>query len=313
VSTVPHLQAAIRAADLGIPEDNVIAEPVKRNTAGCLVYAAATLLARSGLEPDQITVAVLTADQRIPDTQVFLDTVRSACDAAEGHHALVTIGIQPSRPDTGFGYIETAENAEPVSGFSGRHPLYPVVRFHEKPSEDEAARYLDTGRFFWNSGMFFWRLSSFLSEFEHANPVFAQTARSVARAMQQQKTSEANELFAALPSTSIDYALMEGARNVLVVPGRFAWDDLGAWDALDRSFPQDHHGNVTVGDPVLIDSEDCIVYNAPGAAKIEVAAVGLDNVVIVVAEDAVLVVRKDQAQKVKQAVAELKRRGSSRI
>ena len=311
VATVPHLQAVLQSADLGIPVENVIAEPAKRNTAGCLAYAAATLLARFGVPPEEIAMAVLTADHRIPDTEAFLEAVRSAWAAAESLDSLVTIGIRPSRPDPGFGYIEIAENAEPVAGLAGGQPVFPVVRFHEKPPAEEAARYLAEGRYFWNSGMFFWRVSTFLEEFEHSRPEFAAAVRDLARGLTAGDARAVETRFAALPDISIDYALMEGARSVLVVPGQFAWDDIGSWDALDRGFSPDRHGNVCVGDPVLVDVEDCIVYNAVGREAVEVAVVGLRDVVVVVTRDAVLVMDKQRAQDVKKVVAELRRRGSS--
>jgi mannose-1-phosphate guanylyltransferase len=313
VATLPHLQATLREAGLDIPAENVIAEPAKRSTAGCLAYAAAVLLARFGVPPAELTMAVLTADQRIPDTEPFLDTVRAALDAAEHHDALVTIGIRPSRPDTGFGYIEIEENAEPVGEFTGKHPVYPVSRFREKPAADEAARYVASGRFFWNSGMFFWRISTFLEEFEHAKPEFAAAVPEIARALRAGDADAAAACFAALPEISIDYALMENARHVLVAPGRFAWDDIGAWDALERCFAADHHGNVCVGDPVLVETEDSIVYNAPGNAAMDVAVVGLKDVVVVATADAVLVMAKERAQDVKKVVAELRRRNSPRL
>lgn len=313
IVTGRHLVEPIQDADTGIPAENVIGEPCKRNTAGCLVYAAAFILARLDMDAGHVVMGVLTADHRIFDEQAFASTVRAAFDAAEHHDALVTVGIQPTRPETGYGYIETGAKAEPVSGVAGKCPVYPVLCFHEKPDAQTAEKYMLADGYYWNSGMFFWRLDAFVREFDHVNPAFARTCRQLTEALQAGEDDEASALFAALPDKSIDYALMEDARHVLVARGRFRWDDLGAWDSLERSLPADAWENVVVGDPVVVDSQNCIVYNAPGAERMAVGVVGLRDMVVVVSEDAVLVVPKDQAQRVKAVVEALRQRGASQI
>lgn len=313
IATGQHLQQAIRDANLGIPEANVIAEPSRRNTAGCLIYSAAHILAaHPDLSPEEVTMGVLTADHRIPDTNPFVETVRSALDAAETQNTLVTIGIQPVRPETAYGYIEVAANAASLNE-AGKCPLFPVVSFKEKPSPSAAAQYISTGRYFWNSGMFFWRLSTFQNEFGRANPVMAETLEDLTDAMMANDDTRANRIFDAMPNISIDYALMEKSGRVNVIPGNFLWDDLGAWDNLYRTFPQDNNGNVTYGEPVLIDCKDSVVYNAPGQKKMAVAAVGIEDIIVVVSEDAVLVMPKDRAQDVRKAVITLRDRGAAQL
>jgi mannose-1-phosphate guanylyltransferase len=313
VITSRHLVEPIRKAATGLPEENVIAEPCKRNTAGCLVYAAAHLVAKYGVAPEDITMAVVTADHQIPDHDLFLKRVETALEAADELRGLVTIGIKPSRVETGYGYIELPENAEPVMGHLAGRPVYRSVQFLEKPTPEEAEHYVESGRYLWNSGMFFWRISSFLAEFEHANPVFADAMLDLVGAMSDDRQADAERVFAELPDISIDYALLENARDVYVAPGRFQWDDVGAWDALARTLPADGRGNVTLGEPVLVESEDCIVYNAPGAERMAVAVVGCKDLIVVTTEDGVLVVPKDRAQDVKKAVAALKERGSTQL
>jgi len=313
VATGRHLEDAIRQAKLGIPDANVIAEPCKRNTAGCLCYAAAIMMSRFGCEASAITMGVLTSDHRIPDTASFAATAEAAFEAADVHDALVTIGIQPQRPDTGFGYIEIAEHAEPVAGVSADRPAYPVLQFREKPTLEEAETFLAAQRFFWNSGMFFWRISTFLSEFDHANQLFSRAVLQMTEAMRGCDQHQVESIFSALPDVSIDYALMEGARRVLVAPGRFFWEDLGAWNILDQTLPQDGMGNTIVGEPVLVDCENCIVYNAPGAENRAVAMVGVNDLIVVVSDDAILVVPKSRAQDVKAAVKVLKERGARQL
>lgn len=253
IATSQALQQAIIDADLGIPTNNIIAEPSRRNTAGCLIYAAASILAqRCELSPEEVTMGVLTADHRIPDTRPFVETVQAAMDAAENHNALVTIGIQPVRPETAYGYIETAPDSTPVSS-DNRFPVYTVSSFKEKPTVALASQYIATGRYFWNSGMFFWRLSTFQNEFARANPVLAETLEDLTDALMEKDMVRADRIFDAMPNISIDYALMEKSSHVQVIPGNFLWDDLGAWDSLYRTFPQDNNGNVSFGEPVVID------------------------------------------------------------
>ena len=313
VVTARHLVEPILAAGTGLVPGQIIGEPCRRNTAGCLVYATASILVALSAPPGDVVMGVLTADQLVHDPKTLHEALAAAFEAAERHPALVTVGIQPSRPETGYGYIETGVNAQPVGGTSGHVPVYPVRSFHEKPDADAAQRYLTQGGFYWNSGMFFWRVSVFLDECGHANPLYARACQEISTALSRGDQAGADALFARLPDKSIDYALLEGARHVLVVPGRFAWDDMGSWDALERSLPADVRGNVTVGDPVVIDTHDSIVVNGPGAKTMAVAVVGVRSLVVIVSADGVLVVPKDQAQRVKEAVEELRRRGATQV
>jgi len=312
VATSEILQPVIAAAELGLPAANIIAEPCKRNTSGCLAYAAATALHRHGGDPAKITMAVVTADHRICNADGFRTTISTALQAAECNDAIVTIGIVPSRAETGYGYIEMQPDAAPAPGTSSAAGAYNVRQFREKPDADTANAYMNAGHFFWNSGMFFWRLDTFINELKHATPPLAEATLAMAEAMQQNNPPRLREIFAGLDNISIDYALLEKARHVLVAPASFEWDDVGAWDALERAFPADANGNISVGNPVMIDSRNSIVYNAAGSSK-AVAVVGIDNLVVVVADDAVLVVPKDQAQNVKAAVEELKKRNSRQL
>lgn len=313
VVTGRHLQQPIQSANLGIPNENVLAEPCKRNTAGCLAYAAAVLTARLHVPPDKIVMGVVTADQQIRNVDGFRACLSVAMDAAERNDAVVTLGIQPSRPETGYGYIEMDQENGPLPGSSEELPVFPVVRFREKPDAVTAGRFLAAGRFLWNAGMFFWRISTFLAEFRHANPVYADAIDTMTRAADDSDEALLDQTFEALPNISIDYALLEHCRCTLAIPANFDWDDVGAWDALDRTFEADKDGNVLVGDPVALDCEGCIVYNEPGAKRCSVAVVGGQELVVVVSDDAVLVIPKSRAQQVKAAIKQLRERGSSHL
>lgn len=325
IATSLGLVEPIRQARTGVPDANVIGEPCKRNTAGCLAYAAAHALARFGddVAPSSISMAILTADHRIDNAEHFRATVEAALAAAETHGALTTIGVVPDRPETGFGYIEIAEGAESLikdedrGGGQGEAPewppVYPVARFREKPDLAAAREFIATGRFFWNAGMFFWRLDRFLDELSRTAPAHAEATRAMAEALRTGDAATVDKAFGELGDISIDYALMEQAGGVAMAKATFAWDDVGAWDALDRGYAHDTQGNVTVGDPILIDTRDCIVYNEPGAARMAVAVVGVEGLTVVVSADGVLIVPKERAQDVKKAVTELKKRGAGQL
>jgi mannose-1-phosphate guanylyltransferase len=314
IITGEPLQQAIQAADVGIPNDNVLAEPCKRNTTGALAWTAAALMARYGEDAKNIAMAVLTADHQIGEPEIFCRTVATALQAAHAENSLVTIGIAPRRPETGYGYIECQLDAVPMTGFdSEAPPVYPVQQFLEKPKTEIAEEFVASGRHYWNSGMFFWRISTFLESMQAGSPEIVEAVNSICELLSQQKFEQAEAVFASMQNISIDYALLEKAPSVLVVSGEFPWDDIGAWDAMDRLHTPDANNNIVIGEPVLIDSSNCIVYNEPGKERMAVSVIGAENLVVVVADDAVLVVPKDRAQEVRKAVDELNARSFSQI
>ena len=323
IATARHLVEPIRAARVGVPDENVIAEPCKRNTAGCLAYATARLLARyasaatppeSEVLQSRLSVAVLTSDQVVGDNDIFRATVDTALSAAHAEAALAVVGVVPTHPDTGYGYIQIPEDDTPLPAYGTDIAVFPVSAFHEKPDTERAQQYMDSGRFFWNSGMFFWTVSTFLSELQTATPELAQATLDMAQAMHAGNEAAVETRFEQLDNVPIDIALMEKARKVLVIKAAFPWDDVGTWPALDRTFDHDEAGNVVVGDPVALDCRECIVYvdRESGSDK-AVAVLGAEGLVVVVTDDAVLVAPKDRAQDIKHAVTALKERGSQQV
>ncbi len=306
VQTSTVLQEVVRQALPSIPPENILAEPCRRNTAGCLIWAAAVLKARYG--DADVSMAVVTADHRINEPDIFRLTVDRALTAAEDRAALVTIGIKPTRPDTGFGYVE-ADRETLKTGVAD------VRRFSEKPDRKTAEEFLNAGNFYWNSGMFFWKVSTFFAELSKARPEMHAVGLSIAEFVSNNDQSSAGAEFEKLESISIDYALMEKAKSVLMVPGTFSWDDVGAWDSLVRTRREnrDNDGNIAIGDPVLIDCKGSVVYNEAGSAAQAVAVIGMENIVVVTVDDAVLIVDKSRVQDVKKVVAELKRRGAGQV
>ena len=309
IITGRHLAGPIRAAVVGVPDANVLAEPCKRNTSGALAYATACLMAaHPDLSPESLSLAVMTADQRIEDSDLFCTTVDAALAAAEAQDALVVCGIVPTRPDTGFGYIQVAPDATPIGESGGGPAAVPVAAFHEKPDAERATAFVSSGRHFWNSGMFFWKASTFLDELSEARPELAQATRDMADALQAGDEAQAGRIFEGLEDVSIDYALMERARRVLMVRGEFPWQDVGSWPALHEG-----EGNLLVGSPVVHDVSDSIIYNAAGDERVAVGVAGVAGLVVVVTEDAVLVVPKERAQDVRHLVQALKDRRARQI
>ncbi len=308
LATVPHLVGPLAEAVPEVPAENILAEPLKRNTAGCLVWLAANLLARDPDARAKVSIAVITADHVIRPAADFRRTVCAALDTAESTGGLVTIGIRPDRPETGFGYIEMGDNTLPNEhGITVRS----VRQFREKPDLATATGYLESGQYLWNSGTFFWTLDGFLTELEAAAPNHYACVLAVADALARGATEAAEAAFAAIPSISIDYALMEKAQRVFVAEAAFEWDDVGSWDALDRSLSPDADSNVVQGDVIAIESRDNIVVSqVPGTV---VTVVGIEGLVVAVTADAVLIVPKSRAQDVKKVVETLKSRSDPRL
>ncbi len=312
VVTGEHLVDAIQTAGVGIAADNVVAEPCKRDTAGCLIFAAAHILARYGGDGSNVLMAVVTADHEIGEPHLFRSTIDASLHVAETQEALVTHGIVPTRPDTGFGYIE--ESSEPGEAFEvGGIRMAKAEAFHEKPNEEKAEDFIATGHYFWNSGMFFWRVDTFVNEMQLARPEMAEAIRAMAKSIGQQDKGTTRTLFEKLEGISIDYALMEHSQNVIVVRAEYPWDDVGSWPSLDRTRERDEQGNVGIGNPVILDSENTIVYNDLGEDAMSVSVIGVRDLVVVVSEDGILVVPKDKAMHVRDAVKELRARGSKHV
>ncbi len=301
IATNQLLQEVIRQGLPEVPPANVLAEPDRRNTAGCLTFAAAHLAARES-DPAQVSVAVLTADHAIGDPERFRDLVDTALERAETHAELVTMGIRPTRPETGYGYIEV--EGAPVIG-----RVQAVTAFHEKPDRPTAERFVAEGHL-WNSGMFFYRLDVFASALRAHLPAHADSWEAMTDTWRQALAGKVSEdqlgpSFMAMPNVSIDVGVFEKAANVSVLPADFPWDDVGAWDALARVRATDPQGNVTTGRPVVIDSHRCVVYDELSDGRV-VAVLGAKDLVVVATDDAILVCPKDQAQQVRAVVEHLK-------
>lgn len=273
---------------VGAPVPAILLEPVGRNTAPAIAAAALQAMA-GGADP---LLLVLPSDHVVRDVAGFQRAVREASSAAEAG-ALVTFGIVPDAPETGFGYIQ----AEAGDG------LRQVLRFVEKPDAATARSYLDAGGYYWNSGMFLFRASRYLEELARFRPDIVDAVRAAhATARHDGDFVRLDKgAFSACPSDSIDYAVMEKTADAMVLPVDIGWNDVGSWSALWDVAERDADGNAHHGDVIAVDSRNSYAY-----AQRLVALVGLDDIVVVETDDAVLVARKDKVQEVKQVVARLK-------
>ncbi len=283
---------------IGAPTPRIVLEPVGRNTAPAI--AAAALIAQ--LDGDDPLLLVLPSDHVVRDDAAFRDAVRMAMPAAEAG-ALVTFGIMPHAPETGFGYIQIDARQIEARHADAGDGVRKVLRFVEKPDATTAQRYIDEGGYYWNSGMFLFRASRFLEELGKYRPDILAAARAACVHLDPDREFLRldRDAFAASPSESIDYAVMEKTDAAMVLPVDIGWNDVGSWSALWDVSEQDADGNAHHGDVIAVDSRNTYAY-----ARRLVALVGVDDLIVVETDDAVLVVAKDKVQEVKQVVARLK-------
>jgi mannose-1-phosphate guanylyltransferase len=286
-----HAKAASKLVK-GLPKKNLLVEPVARNTAPAIALAAVHVAARD----PQGTLVVLPSDHHVADVPGFKKTLAEAARIAQGGH-IVTLGIKPHRPETGYGYIQVGEGL--VGGGSK------VAAFKEKPDVVTAASYLESGQYLWNAGIFVFRADVILDAFAQHMPEMQKGLDALRQAAGKRTYAGVlKRVFPKLPSISIDYGVMEKAPNIAVLPGDFGWSDVGSFAAIPEVRPADEHGNVVSGEAVVVDSTGCVVL----ADKRPVAVVGLTDVVVVDAGDAILVVPKDKSQDVRKVVEALKAR-----
>ena len=287
-----------------LPKDNVIAEPVGRDTCAAVTLGAALVGARSTTG----VMAVLPADHVIPEEKKFQQVLADAFDLASRGQAIVTIGIKPTEPATGYGYIQVGEPLPPPQGVKPyKTTFYRAERFVEKPNLERALEYLNSGQYRWNAGMFIWSFVTVTEGLQKHQPeMFAACQRWFAAAKNPAKLNKvlAKE-YPDITKISIDYALMEHAQNVVCADGAFEWDDLGAWPALARHLKADPEGNCAVGDFIHVDAARNIIFDARTKNRTPIAVVGLRDSILVQTDDAVLLAHKSQSQKIKEMVKKL--------
>jgi mannose-1-phosphate guanylyltransferase len=291
VATGAHLLDATRRALPDVPAENLLAEPVPRNTAPAIAWATAVIARR---DPDA-TCMVLPSDHFIAKEDAFRSCVTRALEGAE-RGFLTTLGIRPTRPETGFGYIEVGDEIAAE--------LHEARRFVEKPTREVAEQYLSSGKFFWNAGMFFYSAKAMLEALREHLPDVAEKAEACAREPARLATT-----FAEMQSISIDHGVMEKAKRVAVVPGDFGWSDLGSWESAWELSSKDAAENVLPQGSLAVDARGNLVWDRSGGKR-TYALVGVSDLVVVETEDAVLIVPRERAQDVRLVVERLKAAGS---
>jgi mannose-1-phosphate guanylyltransferase len=296
---------AVRKQLPKLPKENIIAEPMGRDTTAAVTLGAAVVGARSTTG----VMAVLPADHVIPEEKKFQQVLSDAFDLAGRGRAIVTIGIKPTEPATGYGYISVGEALPAPQGVkSYKTNFFRAEQFVEKPNFDKALEYVNSGRYRWNAGMFIWSFVTITEGLQKHQPeMYAACQRWFKVAGTPAKLNKilAKE-YPELKKISIDFALMEHAQNVIVADGAFEWDDLGSWTALGRHLKADPEGNCSVGDFIHVDGARNIVFDARTKdRRTPIAIVGLRDSILVQTDDAVLLAHKSQAQKVKELVKRL--------
>lgn len=277
-----------------LPEENILCEPVGKNTAPCIGRGAVTIRKKYG----DANMLVLPSDHLIMQPQLFRSVLKNAISVAETTDALVTLGISPNSPDTGYGYIQYDTEQPSENGYA-----FSVKRFVEKPDLETAKGYLASGDYLWNSGMFIWKASAILREIETHLPDHYALLTAIEQSIgHPDAESVLNAKFNAMRSISIDYGVMERAKNIYILPSSFGWDDVGSWLAVGRVNPANEVGNVIKGDVVTVDTSRCIIQ---GNDKL-IATVGLEDLIVVDTKDALLVCAKENAGEIKKVLEVLR-------
>ena len=299
ITSAAHAQETAKQLP-GLVADHIVGEPCGRDTAACIALGAALVARR---DPDAVMV-VMPADHVIEPVQEFGRAIHVSEQMALEHpKALVTFGITPTFPSTGYGYIERGPSVCSRQGIG----VYKVAAFREKPNPDAAERFVASGEYFWNSGIFVWRADTILAAFAEFQPVLFQAVSRIAAAWDSpQRTEVFAKEYAALGKISIDYAVMERAKEVLVVQAPYKWDDVGSWLALERMNPQDEGGNTTLAQHCGLDTRNCVIV---GDRDRLLTTVGVQDLIIIQDGNATLVAHRKDESAIKKLVELLKERG----
>lgn len=295
ISTNNDYRELVKQQLPNIPEQNILCEPIGKNTAPCIGLAAVHI----GKKYEDATMIVLPSDHLIKYNSMFVSTLKDACEVASHGENLVTLGITPDYPETGYGYIKF--NSDTMDQNVGR--AFSVDRFVEKPNLQTAKEYIEAEQYLWNSGMFIWKVSSILSNFAKLLPDMHKGLIEIQNAIGTKEEDVVLEkIFTNFKSESIDYGIMEKANDIYIIPGTFGWDDVGSWLAVERINKTNEFGNVAKGNVITVNTKNSILY---GKDRL-IAAVGLKDIIIVDTDDAILICDKSSAGDIKKVLENLK-------
>jgi len=285
-----------------LPRKNIFGEPCGRDTCAAVALSTAIVGARS----ENAVMAVLPADHFIASEAKFRSVLLDSMRFAKSEIALVTIGIKPEEPATGYGYIQVDGEIRDSKSQSLKSTFFNVKRFVEKPDLSKAKRYLKNGGYRWNAGMFIWSYSSISGEIKRQQPkLYAAVDRWLSITSLSKLNATLSAEYPKLDKISVDYAIMENAENIVCADGSFGWDDLGSWPALARHIKSDDYGNCSIGDIVQVDSSNNIIFDARTCNHTPIALVGINDAIVVQSDDATMIAAKSESQKIKQLVSKL--------
>ena len=282
---------------IGINAQQILGEPIGKNTAACVAYACGKI---SKINPEGVCI-VAPSDHLILDEQGFLDKVSLAMTFAEKNPALVTLGIRPSRPDTGYGYIQFHDD-------NGNDDIHKVKTFTEKPSIELANTFIESGDFLWNAGIFIWSITSIKAAFlEHLNEQFSMFNEALDSYFTEKESDTIQGIYEQTRSISIDYGIMEKANNVYVIPSDFGWSDLGTWTSLYEISQKDEHNNVSTGKNIMLyNTNGCMVHTSQNPGQKIVVLNSVNNLIVVDTPDVLLICDKNKEQEVKEVATDIK-------
>lgn len=277
-----------------LPDENIICEPFSRNTAPCIGLAAMYISKKY----DDSVMVVLPADHAIKNNEEFFNILNIAKNKAIEDENLVTIGIKPNYPETGYGYIKYVKSKD--------KNIFPVDKFVEKPDIDRAKQYLNSGEYLWNSGMFIWKTSTIIKNIQKFLPPMYDKLMKIKSAIGTEAEKEVlKEEFGSINKVSVDYGIMEKAERIYTVPGCFGWDDVGSWNCLDRINTRDEENNVKIGNVLTLNTKDCIIYGN----KRLITTLDISDLIVIDTEDALLISSKKDVVNVKKIITKIKESG----
>lgn len=292
IVTNKHQKQGVEEQLPHIPKENIIIEPFGRNTAACIGLASVIINER---DKDAITI-VLPADHIIRENEDYQKTLLKAAEFAATNNGLVTIGITPSHPETGYGYIQ-------IDDKQFKPNIYKVLTFAEKPNYSTAVRFVKSGDFYWNSGMFIWRTNTILDEIKELMPDLYEGLMEIKNSIGSENfEEELTSIYGQLKKISIDYGVMEKSQHVFLVKGNFTWSDVGSWEAVYQLSEKDEEGNVKVGNVYTDMAEGSYIYSPDRMT----AVIGVDNIVVINQDDTLLICKRDKSQEVKNVIDYLK-------
>lgn len=302
IQTVPGYEDEVQGQASQIPKENIFTEPLSKNTALAMVYG--TLMIKRKMP--QATIINLWSDQKIDDEEGFRKILTSAVAAAKAGNWLVTVGIKPTFPHTGLGYIEAIEKIE------SNNVVFYKGKFIEKPSLEKAQEFLNSGRYFWNTGYYVWRIEAFIETIKTVNPVLYTNFEAIDKAITANDSVAVKKVFEGAEDISIDKAVSEKASNIAVLPAEIGWSDVGDWKTVYDVSSKDENGNAVIGGKnqgewIAIETKNCLIHFSNRL----VATIGLEDLAIIDTPDAILVCKKDKAQDVKKLVELLKTKGKT--